>query len=53
MNVIKGGTFSLRDYSTIKKLILNTLNPDAQEEFSDAEKVELKALYHRLGRNEK
>lgn len=52
MKEIKGGTFSLRDYKMIKKLILNTLNPDAPEEISEQEKIELKALYHRLGRND-
>lgn len=52
MKEIKGGTFSLRDYSLVKKIILNTLNPDSQEEITDKEKVELKALYHRLGRND-
>ncbi len=52
MKEIKGGTFSLKDYKLIKKLIVNSLNPDAVEEITDKEKVELKALYHRLGRND-
>lgn len=52
MKEIKGGTFSLRDYKLIKKLIVNSLNPDAVEDVTDKEKTELKALFHRLGRND-
>ena len=50
MKEAKGGTFSLKDFKTIKKLIINALNPVDTEGFSEAEKTELKALYHRLGR---
>jgi hypothetical protein len=50
MKEAKGGTFSPKDFKTIKKLIINALNPGDTEAFSEAEKVELKALYHRLGR---
>lgn len=46
------GTFSLKDFKLIKKIIINALNPDAVNELTDAERTELKALYHRLGRND-
>lgn len=50
MKEVKGGAFSLKDFKTIKKLIINALNPVEGEPFSEAEKIELRALYHRLGR---
>lgn len=51
MKEAKGGTFSPKDFKTIKKLIINALNPgDFPISLSEAEKTELKALYHRLGR---
>lgn len=51
MKEVKGGVFSPRDFKLVRKIILQTLNPDVADELTSRDKTDLKALYHRLGRS--